>query len=315
MEGTVIKSTGSWMTVLDSEGKIYNCKLRGKFRIKGIKSTNPVAVGDNVLFDLLKENNTGLIKQIFPRHNYIIRKATKLSKVSHIIAANIDQALLIVTLAHPRTSTGFIDRFLVTTEAYHIPAGIVFNKIDLYDKKLGQFQDEITEIYQNAGYQCLCVSALKANNLEAFKSILKGKRTLISGHSGVGKSALINAIEPGLELKTNELSAYHKVGMHTTTFAEMHKLSFGGFIIDTPGIKEFGLTYFNRKEIAERFPEMRKYMHDCRFNNCTHIHEPDCAVLKALEKGKISLSRYENYLSILSDDYWEKTEKDYRLKE
>jgi len=313
MEGTVIKSTGSWLTVLDSEGKIYNCKLRGKFRIKGIKTTNPVAVGDNVLFDLLKDKKTGLIKQILPRHNYIIRKATKLSKVSQIIAANIDQALLIVTLAHPRTSTGFIDRFLVTTEAYHIPAGIVFNKIDLYDKKLGQLQDELTAIYQNAGYQCLCVSALEGNNLDAFTSALKGKRTLISGHSGVGKSALINAVEPGLELKTKELSAYHKVGMHTTTFAEMHKLSFGGFIIDTPGIKEFGLTDFKRKEIAERFPEMRKYMHDCRFNNCTHIHEPDCAVLEALQKGEISMSRYENYLSILTDDYWEKTEKDYRL--
>lgn len=312
MEGTVIKSTGSWLTVLDSNNDTFNCRLKGKFRIKGIKTTNPVAVGDNVVFDLEKERKTGTIKQILPRQNYIIRKATKLSKVSHIIAANIDQALIIVTLAHPRTSTGFIDRFLVTTEAYHIPAGIVFNKIDLYDEKIEEFQQTLTEIYQNAGYPCLSVSALKGNNLDTLIETLKDKRTLLSGHSGVGKSAVINAIQPGLELRTKELSGYHKVGMHTTTFAEMYKLSFGGFIIDTPGIKEFGLTDFDRKEIAERFPEMRKYMHDCKFNNCSHIHEPECAVLIALEKGEISFSRYQNYLSILSDDYWEKTEKDYR---
>ena len=312
MEGTVIKSTGSWLTVLDNEDNTYNCKLKGKFRLKGIKTTNPVAVGDNVVFDLEKENKTGTIKKIKTRHNYIIRKATKLSKVSHIIAANIDQALLIVTLAHPRTSTGFIDRFLVTTEAYHIPAVIVFNKIDLNDEKIEKFQHELTEIYQSAGYPCLTVSALKGTNLNDFVNALKDKRTLVSGHSGVGKSALINAIQPGLELKTKELSGYHKVGMHTTTFAEMFKLSFGGFIIDTPGIKEFGLIEFDRKEVAERFPEMRKFMHDCKFNNCSHTHEPECAVIKALKNGEISLSRYENYLSILSDDYWEKTENDYR---
>jgi len=312
MEGTVIKSTGSWLTVLDDNNDIYNCRLKGKFRIKGIKTTNPVAVGDNVVFDLEKEYRIGTIRQIKTRQNYIIRKATKLSKVSHIIAANIDQALLIVTLAHPRTSTGFIDRFLVTTEAYHIPAVIVFNKIDLNDEKIEKLQHKLTEIYQSAGYPCLSVSALKGTNLNELVKVLKDKRTLVSGHSGVGKSALINAIQPELDLKTKELSGYHKVGMHTTTFAEMHPLTFGGFVIDTPGIKEFGLTEFDRKEIGERFPEMRKYMHDCKFNNCTHIHEPDCAVLEALQKGEISISRYENYLSILSDDYWEKTEKDYR---
>ena len=234
MEGTVIKSTGSWLTVLDGNNGIYNCTLKGKFRIKGIKTTNPIAVGDNVVFDLEKESKTGTIRQIKTRKNYIIRKATKLSKVSHIIAANIDQALLIVTLAHPRTSTGFIDRFLITTEAYHIPAFIVFNKIDLNDEKIEKLQHELTEIYQTAGYPCLSVSALKGTNLDEFVKVLKDKRTLISGHSGVGKSALINAIQPDLDLKTKELSGYHKVGMHTTTFAEMHKLTFGGFIIDTP---------------------------------------------------------------------------------
>jgi ribosome biogenesis GTPase len=314
MEGVVIKTTGSWLTVQTETGELFNCKLKGTFRMKGIKTTNPVAVGDNVQFEMLDDQQTGLIGQIKPRHNYIIRKATKLSKISHIIAANIDQAVMIVTLAHPRTSTGFIDRFLVTTEAYHIPAIIVFNKVDLYDDQLEEMQEKLFEIYGSAGYKCLAVSALEKSNLEAFIDTLRDKRTLLAGHSGVGKSALINAIEPGLNLKTRELSGYHKVGLHTTTFAQMYKLSFGGYIIDTPGIKEFGLTGFNRKEVAERFPEMRTYMHSCKFSNCTHVHEPGCAVLKAIQDGKVSKSRYENYLSILSDDYWEKSEKDYRQK-
>ncbi len=314
MQGVVIKSIGSWITVQSENGKIYNCKLKGKFRIKGIKTTNPVAVGDNVAFDYFEDEKIGSVKDILPRYNYIIRKATKLSKVSHIIAANIDQAFIIVTLAYPRTSTGFIDRFLVTTEAYHNPASIVYNKIDLYDDKLQKIQDELEEIYKNAGYKCLVVSALRGDNLDELKNSLINKRTLLSGHSGVGKSALINAIEPGINLKTKELSGYHKVGLHTTTFAEMHRLSFGGYIIDTPGIKEFGLIDFSRKEIAERFPEMRKYMHECRFSNCTHIHEPGCAVIKKIEQGEISLSRYKNYLSILNDDYWKQAENDYRLK-
>ena len=312
MKGVVIKSTGSWFSVLGEDGTRYECKLKGRFRIKGIKTTNPVAVGDDVLFDLLEEKGTGLIHEILPRHNYIIRKATKLSKVAHIIAANVDQACIIATLALPRTSTGFIDRILVTTEAYHIPAFIVFNKVDLYDEKLMKDLEELSGIYASAGYNCLQTSALRGENTDKFKASIEGKRTLITGHSGVGKSALINAVEPGLNLKTAELSGYHKVGMHTTTFAQMHPLSFGGFIVDTPGIKEFGLTDFSRTEIAERFPEMRSLMHGCRFHNCTHVHEPGCAVKEAVEQGEISLSRYGNYLSILSDDYWEATEKDYR---
>jgi len=314
MKGVVIKSTGSWYSVQNAEGELYNCKLKGKFRMKGIKSTNPVAVGDKVKFELIDDDKMGVIREILPRHNYIIRKATKLSKVSHIIAANIDQAFIVVTLSRPRTSTGFIDRILINTEAYHIPAKIIFNKIDLYDEALLGNLKVLRTIYENAGYECVEVSAIRGDNLDILEDKLKGNTTLITGHSGVGKSALINAIEPGLKLKTQNISDYHKKGIHTTTFAEMFPLSMGGFIIDTPGIKEFGLTQFTRTEIAERFPEMRKYMHQCRFSNCTHIHEPGCAVVDAIEKGNIALSRYENYLSILSDDYWEKTEKDYRLK-
>lgn len=314
MVGVVIKSTGSWYKVRTEKGELIKCRLKGKFRMKGIKSTNPVAVGDKVKFEIQEKENTGIIREIFPRHNYIIRKATKLSKVSHIIAANIDQAVIIVTLANPRTSTGFIDRILINTEAYHIPAKIVFNKIDLYNDKQNTRLEELIGIYENVGYNCLEVSAIRGDNLEDFKILLADKTSLITGHSGVGKSELINAIEPGLKLKTQNISDYHKKGIHTTTFAEMFPLTFGGYIIDTPGIKEFGLTKFIRDEIAERFPEMRKFMHQCKFNNCTHTHEPGCAVIEAINENKISLSRYENYLSVLNDDYWEKTEKDYRSK-
>jgi ribosome biogenesis GTPase len=312
MLGIVVKSTGSWLYVESDSGEQFNCKLKGTFRTKGIKTTNPVAVGDRVSFTILEDSVTGLINEILPRNNYLIRKATKLSKVSHIIAANLDQAFAIVTLALPRTSTGFIDRFLVTTEAYHIPAGIVFNKIDLYDPRLNLQKESLTKIYSDAGYKCFSVSAKTGTNIEILKKDLFGQKTLFSGHSGVGKSALINALEPEMELKTSELSGYHQVGMHTTTFAEMLKLPAGGYIIDTPGIKEFGLSDFNRKEIAERFPEMRRYMNECRFNDCTHVHEPGCAIQKAIKAGLIPESRYHNYLSILNDDYWKETENDYR---
>ena len=314
MQGVVIKSTGSWFSILSDDGKVTNSKLRGKFRIKGIKTTNPVAVGDEVVFNYSVDGITGWITQILPRHNYIVRKSTKLSKVSHIIAANVDQAVVIATLAYPRTSTGFIDRFLITAEAYHIPTILVFNKIDLYNENQMSDLDKLVGIYENIGYKCLRVSAIRGDNLDKLINTLKDKRSLFSGHSGVGKSALANALQPGLQLKTNKISDAHNKGLHTTTFAEMHPLAFGGFLIDTPGIKEFGLTDFNRKEIAERFPEMRKHMHQCKFHNCTHTHEPGCAVIEAIEEGKINLKRYENYLSVLSDDYWEKTEKDFREK-
>lgn len=308
MKGIVIKSTGSWYTVKSSEGEYYDCTIRGRFRIQGIRTTNPVAIGDYIMFKKLDEAHKGLITQIEERKNYIIRKATNLSKQSHIIAANIDQAFVMATLAEPRTSTGFIDRFLVTAEAYHIPASIIFNKIDLYDQKLQEQLAETKAVYENAGYPCYEISVLEETNLNTIFNLIKDKVSLISGHSGVGKSALINKVEPNLDLKVGAISEVHKKGKHTTTFAEMIELSEGGFIIDTPGIKEFGLIHFEKYEVAERFPEMRKFMHDCKFNNCTHVHEPGCAVLDALSRGEISKFRYKNYLNIINDDYFSSTE-------
>lgn len=308
--GVVIRSTGSWYTVRDEAGNILDCRIKGKFRIKDIRTTNPVAVGDHVVFTYGRDGE-GMITTILDRHNYIIRKATKMSRQSHILAANIDQAVLIATLAQPRTSSGFMDRFLVTAEAYHIPARIVFNKMDLYDTEQQQRLADLKETYEAIGYECLGVSALRGDNLEAFRGLLQHKVSLLAGHSGVGKSALINAIQPELQLRTGEISSYHSKGRHTTTFAEMHPLSFGGYIIDTPGIKEFGLVDFDRREVWERFPEMRALMHLCRFTNCTHVHEPGCAVRDALDEGRLPLERYINYLSILNDDYWEETESDY----
>lgn len=302
MEGIVIKSTGSWYSVLSPDGTLTDCKLKGKFKISGIRTTNPLAVGDRVRFRVLQEENTGLITHILPRKNYIIRKATKLSKESQILAANLDQAIIIVTLAQPRTSTGFVDRFLITAEAYHVPAVIIFNKIDLYDDKLMDDLDALREIYENAGYQCYCVSALTGENTESVKDLIKGKTSLLAGHSGVGKSALINYIEPGLDLKTNPISRMHQKGVHTTTFAWMFKMSFGGFIIDTPGIKEFGLYELEKSTLGERYPEMRALMPDCRYTNCTHLHEPGCAVKEAVKKGKFSKIRYDGYLRIMSAD-------------
>ncbi|HLN52585.1 MAG TPA: ribosome small subunit-dependent GTPase A [Lentimicrobium sp.] len=308
--GIVIRSTGSSCIVREPSGKFTECRLKGTFRIKGIRSTNPLAVGDHVLLIQNQGEEIGLIKEIEPRHNYIIRKATRLSKQSHIIAANIDQAIVMATIASPRTSTGFIDRFLVTAEAYHIPAMIIFNKMDLVTGNNLRKLDHLTRLYDNIGYKIFRTSALEKTGIDEVKELLKNKVSLLSGHSGVGKTALINAIEPGLGRKVGIISDYHQKGKHTTTFAEMLPLSFGGYIIDTPGIKEFGLVDFDKQEIAERFPEMRELMYDCQFSNCTHVHEPGCAVKAALAKGKIDQGRYNNYISILNDEYFEETEWD-----
>ena len=298
--GVVTKSTGSWYTVREHDGNIVQCNLKGNFRIKGIDSTNPVTVGDRVAFSQ-EQDGTGVIHSIEQRDNYIIRKATKLSKRTHIIAANIDQALLVVTLQEPETPRMFIDRFLVTAEAYHIPAALIVNKTDLYTGTLEQELSEFKSIYGSAGYPILEVSAIDKKNAGLLTKLLKDKNSLISGLSGVGKSTLINMVDARLELKVGEISDYHKTGKHTTTFAQMHELSFGGFIIDTPGIRSFGLADL-KKELAHRFPEVRKVMDDCQFNNCLHINEPNCAVRTAVDNGSISTSRYNNYVQMLEGD-------------
>ncbi len=299
--GRVYRSTGSWYTVKDDDGNFFRCKLKGRFRIEGIRTTNPIAVGDIVDFELTDDGETGVIKKIHPHINYLIRKATKLSKAAHIIAANIDAAMLIVSLEKPRTSTGFIDRFLVTAEAYHIPVTIVFNKYDIYSENTKEQLLKLISVYENAGYNCLVTSVPQEYNLDKVKSFLKDKITLLSGHSGVGKSAIINKTDSSLNLKTGEISKAHLKGKHTTTFAEMFDLVFGGSIIDTPGIKEFGLVYFEKQELGHRFPEFRKYLPQCRFNNCLHLNEPGCAVTKALKNGEIAEFRYKNYLNMLQE--------------
>jgi ribosome biogenesis GTPase / thiamine phosphate phosphatase len=287
---------------MTGEGKIVDCRLKGQFRIHGIRTTNPVAVGDRVEFEYESGDEQGTIFLIHERHNYIIRKSIKLSKSSHIIASNIDRLYVIASIEQPRTSTGFIDRVLVTAEAYHIPAAVVFNKIDIYNSKSHERYQQLMELYSGIGYGSYAVSALKGEGIQELKSDLKDKVNLFTGHSGVGKSALINAIETGLTIKTGEISDYHSKGMHTTTFAEMHPLSFGGFIIDTPGIKEFGLIHFESREVSERFPEFRELLPYCHYKNCTHVHEPGCAVKEALNNGKINQGRYSNYLGILTDE-------------
>ena len=267
----------------------------------GIRATNPIAVGDIVDFEPMSETGEGIIVKIHDRRNYIVRKATKLSKATHVIAANIDQAVVIASLLKPRTSTGFIDRFLTTAEAYHIPSVVVFNKFDLYNSEKKELLDYYLAVYRGAGYQCVVTSVPDNKNLDQFKNVLKDKVSVIAGHSGVGKSAMINAIDPGLNLKVGRISDYHQKGKHTTTFAEMIHLGFGGFIVDTPGIKEFGLVEFEIAELGQRFPEFRSRMQNCRFNDCLHVDEPGCAVLDALENGEIGPFRYENYLNMLSN--------------
>tara|TARA_B110000971_G_scaffold221994_1_gene272365 strand:- start:8440 stop:9375 length:936 start_codon:yes stop_codon:yes gene_type:complete len=300
MQGMVVKSTGSWYSVRTSDGEYLDCRIRGKFRIQGLKSTNPIAVGDIVL--LSKEGDDYLIYEILERKNYIVRKSVNLSKQVHIIASNIDQAFLIVTLASPSTSVGFIDRFLVTAEAYQIPTILVFNKVDLYDEFDREYHDEIVEMYSTAGYECIETSALEELNITALTAKMKDKVTLLSGHSGVGKSTLVNVIDSELDLATQQVSDAHQKGMHTTTFAEMYALDFGGFIIDTPGIKGFGLVDVEESELADYFPEMRSIKGSCKFHNCKHVNEPKCAVKDAVENNAIHPVRYDSYLAILEDD-------------
>lgn len=298
MQGLVIKSTGSWYSVLADDAKRYDCRIVGKFRMKGIQTTNPIAVGDRVKFDLERDGITGMINELFPRKNYIIRKSINLSKQAQILAANLDMAILLVTLASPRTSLGFIDRFLVTAEAYDVPAVLVFNKLDLFSKEGLEILQDFKEIYQTIGYPCYEVSALKGINIPIIQDLIKDKITLISGHSGVGKSSLINAILPDRELRTGEVSDWSDKGQHTTTFAEMYELPQGGFIVDTPGIRELGVIDIEKEELSHFFPEIFKTSHNCRFNNCRHINEPGCAVLEAVNNDQIAVSRYESYLSI-----------------
>ncbi|MGM0503003.1 MAG: ribosome small subunit-dependent GTPase A [Bacteroidota bacterium] len=300
--GLVIKSTGSWYSVKDTQtGEVISCAIRGRFRIEGIKSTNPVAVGDFVKYNFPANAETGIIHQILDRKNYIVRKSTNLSKQTHILAANIDQAILMVTLKNPVTYSIFIDRFLITAEAYEIPAKLVFNKIDLYNDSEKQTLNETIKAYETAGYECIQTSVSQKINIHAIESLLKNKITLIAGNSGVGKSSLINLIDPELHLKSSEISNYHKSGKHTTTFAEMFDLSIGGSIIDTPGIKGFGLHDIEKEELFHYFPEIFNASKDCKFYNCTHVHEPGCAVKKAVEENKIHPMRYNNYLNILFD--------------
>lgn len=307
MKGLVIRNTGSWYTVQTDDGRWIDSKIKGVFRLKGIRTTNPVAVGDRV--EIVKnQEGTAFITKIEERKNYIIRRASNLSKQAHIIAANIDQAMLIVTINYPVTTTIFIDRFLATAEAYRIPVRLVFNKVDRYNEDDKEYLQGLITLYTTIGYPCSTVCALSQEGLEALKAELKGKITLLSGHSGVGKSTLINQLVPGIGLRTGEISEYHNKGMHTTTFSEMIALPEGGYLIDTPGIKGFGTIDMEEAEVSHYFPEIFKMAANCRFGNCTHRHEPGCAVLEAVKEHLISESRYKSYLNILED----KDESKYR---
>lgn len=300
MRGLVIKNTGSWYSVKTEEGRTVECKIKGNFRLKGIRSTNPVAVGDHVEI-ICNQEGTAFITDIEDRRNYIIRKSPNLSKQSHIIAANVDQAFLVVTVNYPETSTTFIDRFLASAEAYRVQVSLVFNKSDLLSDDELKYQKMMVTLYETIGYSCFEVSALDSNTLDCLKPLLKDKVTLFSGNSGVGKSTLLNHIIPGLNLRTAQISEAHNTGMHTTTFSEMLPLSYGGWVIDTPGIKGFGTFDMEPEEICGYFKEIFKFSKGCRFNNCTHTHEPGCAVRKAVEEHYISESRYNSYLSMLKD--------------
>lgn len=304
MTGIVYKSTGSWYTVKADTGAFFECRIKGKFRLKGIKSTNPVAVGDVVDFELDKTADivTGVITDIHERKNYLIRKSVNLSKQVHIIAANIDVLFILITIDNPVTTTSFIDRLLVTAEAYGIEVVLVFNKVDTFTEEALDEQLYLQYIYESIGYKTLRVSAAEGKGLEALKEIMKHKVSMFTGHSGVGKSTLVNALEPGLNLKTKEISEQHQQGQHTTTFAEMYDLSFDAGIIDTPGIRGFGIVDMEPQEVGDYFPEFFRLKDQCKFNNCLHREEPHCAVKAALEKDEISWSRYKSYIQILDGD-------------
>ena len=315
MTGLVYKSTGSWYTVKTELGETYECRIKGKFRLKDIKSTNPIAVGDFVDFELETDNNqvSGVIHNIHDRTNYIVRKSVNLSKQTHIIASNIDQVFLMITINNPPTLTSFIDRFLVTANAYSIKTVLLFNKMDTYDDETLDEVRYLAHIYRKIGYECIGVSAVTGKNVDKVKALMHNKVSMFSGHSGVGKSTLVNTIEPALNIKTKEISTLHMQGQHTTTFAEMFDLSFDGKIIDTPGIKGFGVVDMDKEEIGDYFPEIFNLKQDCKFNNCLHIQEPNCAVKKALDTDEIAFSRYRSYLQIVEGedehyrtDNWEK---------
>ena len=303
MKGLVIRNTGSWYTVLTDDGQLIDCKIKGNFRLKGIRSTNPVAVGDRVVV------SEGFITEIEDRRNYIIRKSQNLSKQSHILAANVDQAFLVVTVNYPQTSTTFIDRFLASAEAYRVPVVLIFNKTDLLDADERRYQQMMVQLYETIGYTCRQISASAGDGVDALRPLLKDKITLLSGNSGVGKSTLINQLVPDANLRTAEISDAHNLGQHTTTFSEMIPMG-GGWVIDTPGIKGFGTFDIEPEELTSYFPEIFRFSKDCRFSNCTHTHEPGCAVLKALEDHYIAQSRYQSYLSMMDD----KEEGKYREK-
>lgn len=304
MKGTVYKSTGSWYSVKAENGDFIECRIKGKFRIQGIKSTNPIAVGDEVVYEIeqLGDDEVGTISKIKARKNYIIRKSVNLSKQTHIIAANLDQVFLLVTLNNPTTYTLFIDRFLATAEAYDIPVVLLFNKIDTYnEEELGEVRF-LAELYREIGHTCIGISALTGKNIDRVKELMKEKTSMFAGHSGAGKSTLVNALESGLDLKTAAISEQHLQGQHTTTFAEMYDLSFGGRIIDTPGIKGFGVVDMEKEEIGDYFPEFFALKHGCKFNNCLHLNEPQCAVKDALENESVSWSRYRSYVQMVTGE-------------
>lgn len=315
MTGKVYKSTGSWYTVKTNLGHTYECRIKGKFRIKGIKSTNPISVGDVVDFELETSNNqeSGIIYNIHDRRNYIVRKSVNLSKQTHIIAANLDQVFLMITINNPPTLTSFIDRFLVTANAYSIKTVLLFNKVDTYDEETLNEVKYLAHVYRKIGYECIGVSATTGKNVDKVKALMLNKVSMFAGHSGVGKSTLVNTIEPNLNIKTKEISTQHMQGQHTTTFAEMFDLSFDAQIIDTPGIKGFGVVDMDKEEVGDYFPEIFKFKQHCKFNNCLHIKEPHCAVKKALDNNEIEYSRYRSYLQIVEGedehyrtDIWDK---------